>query len=167
MTDLPQTVSAGRARRWLLIASLALNLFFIGGLVSVATHRLGHSGAPAQDRTLEARIDRLTASLPKQDAALLQAQFKTTESAIEAARRTSREAQQAVRTALTAEPFDPAAAAQALSTLRDARDRLWSEIHGALVKAAIAMSPEGRERLARWIPSGETGPENKKRQDPR
>ncbi len=163
MTDVPPSASAGRARRWLLIASLALNVFFIGGLVSVASHRFTRPPPTPADRTLEARIDRLTNSLPPQDAALLQTQFKAVEATVERARQASRDAQQNVRVALTAPTFDPDAATQALGALREARERIWIEIHSALVKAAIAMSPEGRERLARWIPSGETGPEQKKR----
>ncbi|WP_029004453.1 periplasmic heavy metal sensor [Azorhizobium doebereinerae] len=150
---------SGRRAPWrlLLVVSLALNLFFLGAAVALVIHKSGRPGPmsaernPA-DRSPAARIDRLAATLPPQDAKEVQAQFTAVEATVEAGRRASREAQEAVRRALKAEPFDPAAADTALNALRDARRSIWAALHGAVMKAAVNMSPEGRARLADWIP---------------
>ena len=96
--------------------------------MSVASHRFTRPPPTPADRTLEARIDRLTNSLPPQDAALLQTQFRAVEATVERARQASRDAQQNVRVALTAPTFDPDAAAQALGALREARDRRLADV---------------------------------------
>lgn len=138
--------------RLLLVVSLALNLFFLGAAVALVIHKSGRPGPSPADRSPAARIDRLAATLPPQDAKEVQAQFAAAEAAIETGRRASREAQEAVRRALKAEPFDPAAVDTALNALRDARRSIWAALHGAVMKAAVNMSPEGRARLADWIP---------------
>ena len=55
-----------RSSRWLLIGSLALNLFFIGTLASLAARAYMMPGQPAateRPRTAAARIERLAADL--------------------------------------------------------------------------------------------------------
>ncbi|GGF61083.1 hypothetical protein GCM10007301_21080 [Azorhizobium oxalatiphilum] len=162
MSDTARPAPTRAPRRVLLIASLALNLFFIGIAVAVAVHMGGKHGPSPLDRSPNARIDRLAASLPQQDAKEVLAQFKTVQPTIEAGRAASRTAQEEVRRALQAEPFDPVAADQALNALRDARRGIWAALHGAVLKAAAKMSPEGRARLADWIP-----PDDPERQRPR
>ncbi len=72
--DMPE-----RSSRWLLIGSLALNLFFIGTIGALAVR---HMFAPAQPtaterpRTAAARIERLAAPLPPADAEKLRAAFR-------------------------------------------------------------------------------------------
>ncbi|MFG1422359.1 periplasmic heavy metal sensor [Roseixanthobacter liquoris] len=150
-------------RRLLLVASLALNLFFVGLAVAVAfqeTRERAAAPAPvALDRSPAARIDRLAAALPPADAQALRARFQGTLGAIDAAQDASRVAQDKVRAALVAEPFDAAAADAALAQLREARRGLWRALHAVIIGAAGEMSAEGRARLASWVPpeEGERG----------
>ncbi len=141
-------------QRLLLVGSLALNLFFVGAAIALALQQ-APAPAPPPDRSPAARIDRLAATLPAPDAKVLYAQFQAAEPAIEIDRAASRRAQEDVRRALTADTFDPATADTALSALRDARRAVWRTLHGALLLAATDMSPEGRARLADWLPPPE------------
>lgn len=138
-------------QRLLLVGSLALNLFFVGAAIALALQQ-PPAPAPPLDRSPAARIDRLAATLPGPDAKVLYAQFQAAEPAIEVDRTASRRAQDTVRRTLTADPFDPAAADAALAALRDARRAVWRTLHGSLLLAATQMSPEGRSRLANWVP---------------
>lgn len=143
-------------QRLLLVGSLALNLFFVGAAIAMALQQPPAPAAPL-DRSPAARIDRLAATLPGPDAKVLYAQFQAAEPAIEIDRAASRRAQDAVRRTLTAHTFDPAAADAALTALRDARRAVWHTLHGALLQAATQMSPEGRSRLANWVPPPDEG----------
>lgn len=156
MRGLSLRLGALPPQRLLLVGSLALNLFFVGAAVAVGMQQSRAPLPPApQDRSPAARIDRLAATLPGPDAKVLYAQFQAAEPAIEIDRAASRRAQEAVRRALTADSFDPATADTALSALRDARRAVWRTLHGALLRAATDMSPEGRARLADWVPPTE------------
>ena len=65
-----------RSSRWLLIGSLALNLFFIGTVGSLAVRHYVMSAQPAATerlRTAAGRIERLAAPLPPADAEKLRA----------------------------------------------------------------------------------------------
>ena len=85
--------------RWLLLGSLALNLFFVGVAVAMAVR------APAKswwDQDVFVRVDRLAATLPQADAALLRADIQTGHDAIETAQADYRAAQDAIRGTLAA-----------------------------------------------------------------
>ncbi len=159
MSGIALRFGAAGPQRLLLVASLALNLFFVGAAVSIAIQqsRVPVADAPL-DRSPAARIDRLAATLPGPDAKLVYAQFQAAEPAIEAGRLASRAAQEKVRRILKTEPFDIGAADDALSSLRDARRAVWLTLHAALVRAAADMSPEGRARLADWVPPNDGRP---------
>ncbi|WP_341988603.1 periplasmic heavy metal sensor [Azorhizobium sp. AG788] len=160
MSGLSLRLGALPPQRLLLVGSLALNLFFVGAAVAVGWRQAQAPALPAAvalDRSPAARIDRLAATLPGPDAKVLYAQFQAAEPTIESDRAVSRRAQEAVRRALDAPTFDPATADTALSALRDARRAVWRTLHGALLRAATEMSPEGRARLADWVPPTEEG----------
>lgn len=148
-----------RSSRWLLIGSLALNLFFIGTIVSLAArHYVMHAqpAATERPRTAAARIDRLAAPLPAADAEKLRAAFRAREAAAEGARDALNKAYERAQGALRAEPFDPASLRIALAevrTTRPAYDQMMQEI---LLTGATAMSPEGRRKLADWPASRPT-----------
>ena len=154
MSGLTLRLPAVPPQRLLLVGSLALNLFFVGAAIALAMQQPPAPAAPL-DRSPAARIDRLAATLPGPDAKVLYAQFQAAEPTIENDRAASRRAQEVVRQTLKAETFDPAATDAALSALRDARRAVWRTLHGALLKAATEMSPEGRARLADWVPPTE------------
>ena len=98
-----------RSSRWLLIGSLALNLFFVG---TIATLAVRHTFAPAQQaaterpRTAAGRIERLAAPLPAADAEKLRAAFRAREAAAEGARDELNRAFERVQAALRAQCGD-------------------------------------------------------------
>ena len=145
-----------RSSRWLLIGSLALNLFFIGTIVSLAARHYVMPAQPAateRPRTASARIERLATPLPAADAEKLRAAFRARETAAESARDALNKAYERAQGALRAQPFDPAVVRAALADVRTARpayDQIMQEI---LLTGASAMSPEGRNKLADWPPS--------------
>lgn len=144
------------AQRWLLLASLALNLFFAGVALAVALHRPPPAppppAAPADDRSPSVRIDRLAATLPPADARILLDRFGAVQASLAVTEGTSRAAQDKARKALSATPFDAAGAQAALAELRDARRGVWRIVHGVILDAAQGMSQEGRARLAAGVP---------------
>ena len=140
-----------RSSRWLLVGSLALNLFFIGTVGALAVrHYLmpAQPSATERPRTAAARIERLAAPLPAADAQKLRDAFRAREAGAEAARDTLNRAFDRANAVLRAQPFDPAQLRAALAEVRAARpgyDQVMQEIYLA---AATAMSAEGRAKLA-------------------
>lgn len=140
-----------RSSRWLLIGSLALNLFFVGTIVTLAVR---HSFAPVQPaaterpRTAAGRIERLAAPLPAADAEKLRAAFRAREGAAEAARDELNRAYERVQAALRAQPFDAGQLRSALTGARSARPAYEQIMQEIYLGAATTMSPEGRAKLA-------------------
>src|SRR3954465_3990768 len=142
-----------RPSRWLLIGSLALNLFFVGTLVSLAARAYMLPGQPVateRPRTAAARIERLPAPLPAADAEKLRAAFRAREAAAEGARDALNKAYERAQGALRGEPFDPASLRAALAEARAARPAYDQNMQEILLAGASAMSPEGRNKLAGW-----------------
>jgi len=148
-----------RSSRWLLVGSLALNLFFVGTLGALA---LRHYVLPApqatseRPRTAAARIERLVALLPAADAEKLRTAFRAREGAAEGARETLNRAFERMQAALRAQPFDPAQLRTALADVRTARPAYEQVMQEIYLSAATAMSPEGRAKLADWPPTRPT-----------
>jgi len=148
-------VMQDRSSRWLLVGSLALNLFFIGTVGALAVR---HYVMPAQlaaterPRTAAARIERLAAPLPAADAEKLRAVFRAREGAAEGAREALNRALEHLQTALRAQPFDPAQLRAALNEIRAARPVYEQVMADIYLAGASAMSPEGRAKLADWPP---------------
>ncbi|MFG1268758.1 periplasmic heavy metal sensor [Xanthobacter versatilis] len=140
------------SQRLLLVASLALNLFFAGAAVAVAFHRM--HGPPPAGRSQTVHIDRLAATLPAADAAVLRARFGDIADSLAAAEQASRLAQDKARSAISATPFDESRGDQAFVELRAARRAVWLIVHKAILDAAKDMSQEGRDQLAAWVPPG-------------
>ena len=139
------TMDSDRSSRWLLIGSLALNLFFVGTIGALA---LRHYLAPAQPaaaerpRTAAARIERLAAPLPPADAEKLRAAFR--------ARETLNRAFERIRAALRAEPLDAAQLRAAFAEARVTRPAYEQAMQEIVMAAATGMSREGRGKLADW-----------------
>ena len=143
----PGPAPAGRRSRWILFASLALNLFFVGACAALAWRhyaweRHGHWN-PAT------RIERLAASLPPGDGEKLRSEFRAHQSNIEAAVTTYRQAQRHMREALRA----------AMAEARTARGKLDEALQDVIATAGAAMTPEGRRSLADWTPYRRSGNE--------
>jgi uncharacterized membrane protein len=148
MSSLTKTSRISRSpSRWLLLVSLALNLFFIGIAGStLARHWL----AKPVDRSDAARFERIAATLPATDADRLRAQFAAQRTAIEAGRQAIGQKQERIRTALRAEPFDADALRAAMAESRAARETFYQVLQGVISTAASDMSPAGRSKLADW-----------------
>ena len=147
------TLSSRGSSRWLLLGSLALNLFFVGVAVAMAIR----SPAPSSwDRNVFVRVERLAATLPPSDADLLRGRIKTDHEAIEDAQTKYRAAQDTIREILRQDPFDPAALGAAMAKTRAARQTFDQVIQGVFAGAASQMSSAGRHALADWPPGRKT-----------
>ena len=135
--------------RWLLLGSLALNLFFVGAAVAMAIRA---PAAPAWDRNVFVRVERIATTLPPSDADLLRGQIKANRQAIEDTQTKYRTAQDSIRATLRQEPFDPAAMREAMAKTRAARQNFDQTIQGVFAGAAAQLSAAGRHALADWPP---------------
>jgi uncharacterized membrane protein len=136
--------------RWLLLGSLALNLFFIGVVVAFAIR--SPAPAPAWDRDVFVRVERIASSLPAGDAGILRTQINATRGSIEAAQAKFRSSQDVIRAALRAEPFDAETLRTAMANSRATRQAFDQTIQGVFASAAAEMSQGGRQTLADWPP---------------
>ena len=154
MATLYAPVVGDRASRIVLFISLALNLFFLGVLGATAVRELWLQppAAVQPSRTAAERIDRLAATLQADDADKLRAEFRSREQGLEKAHSEYRRAQEAVRAALRAEPFDVGAVRSAMAETRGARLALDQALHEVISTAAAKMSSAGRNSLANWSP---------------
>jgi uncharacterized membrane protein len=139
--------------RWLLLGSLALNLFFVGIAVAMAVRP--HE-PPRWDRNVLVRAERIASSLPAADAEILRGQIKINQGAIEGAQAKYRGAQEAIRGMLRQEPFDVTAVQDAMSKARTARQNFDQIIQGVFASSAAQMSATGRHALADWPPRRKT-----------
>lgn len=148
------TSTAGRgASRWLLLGSLALNLFFVGVAVAMA---IRPHGPPSWDRNVFVRAERIASSLPMADADILRGRIKAQQDSIETAQTRYRTAQNSIRSMLRKEPFDVAAVQDAMAKARAARQDFDQTIQGVFAGSAAQMSPAGRQALADWPPGRKT-----------
>ena len=139
--------------RWLLLASLALNLFFVG----VALAMIIRAPAPSYwDRDVFVRVERLAATLPPADADIVRGQINTNHTAIDAAQAKYHDARERIHDALRREPFDAAALRAAMAETRATRQAFDQVIQGVFATAATQMSPAGRTALADWPPGRTT-----------
>lgn len=144
----PAAVARGSSR-WLLLGSLALNLFFAGAAIALF---IREPAAPAWDRNVLVRIEHLADTLPPADANLLRGRITTNRAAIEAAQSNYRASQSKIRDTLRVEPFDTAAMQAAMTETRAARQNFDQVLQGVFGGAAAQMSSAGRHALADWPP---------------
>jgi uncharacterized membrane protein len=137
---------AGERRRWALAFSVGLNLFLAALLIA---HLLRGPAAEAPPTPAE-RIDRLAASLPQPDGDRLRAAMHAASGRITAELDDFRAAQDRVRAALRADPFDAAALRQAMQEARDRHATMGASVQEVIAAAAAEMSPAGRAGLAAW-----------------
>lgn len=133
--------------RWLLLGSLALNLFFIGVAIAMVIR------APAPSRwhpDVFVRIERLAKTLPLADAAMLQKEAQINHDAIATAQSNYHTARAAIYETLRQDPFKLADMRAAMAKSRAARQAYDVAIQGMLADAAAKMSPDGRHALADW-----------------
>jgi uncharacterized membrane protein len=144
--------------RGLLLASLALNLFFIGVAVALAIR----APSPASwDRDIFVRAERLAATLPPVDANLLRGQMKAQHDIIEAAQNKYFSARETIHEALRQMPFSPDGLRKAMTETRAARQAYDIVIQGVFAGAAAKMTPTGRKALADWPPGRKSSASSK------
>lgn len=141
-------------RRWLLVglvASIALNLFLAGvvgaWLVRPAIFRSSPPPAVELGLSADRLAERIARRLPAVDKPIVRDAFKKHEQDIWARLEEWREAQQASRRTLRANPFDPSAYTATFNRVQEARVAYQVAVHQAVREAAAAMSPEGRVKL--------------------
>jgi uncharacterized membrane protein len=149
---LAHTLAApGPTSRWLLLGSLAVNLFLIGLIVALVTRE-----PPVTDRSPAGRIDGLASTLPAADGAKLRASFADNRASVEGARKKYEDRREGIRAVLRREPFDNAALRAAMSESRTARQEFDTALQAVMAQAAGDMSPAGRAALADWRSSPHT-----------
>ncbi|HEY6831210.1 MAG TPA: periplasmic heavy metal sensor [Pseudolabrys sp.] len=146
------TVARG-STRWLLLGSLALNLFFVGVALAMVIRA---PEAPTWDRNVFVRMDRLAATLPTADADRLRGDINSNRQAIETAQTQHRGAQDQIRAVLRKEPFDVNELRAAMTQTRAARQNFDQILQGMFADAASKMSHDGRQALADWPPGRKT-----------
>jgi len=135
--------------RWLLLGSLALNLFFVG----VAIAMVVRAPAPSYwDRNVFVRVERLAATLPPTDAGILRDEINANRAAIESAQTAYHTAQDHIHDVLRQEPFDAEAMRAAMAKTRAARLTSDQTVQGVFAVIASKISPAGRQALANWPP---------------
>jgi uncharacterized membrane protein len=152
MSVLPK-MEGGARMRWLLLGSLALNLFFVGAAGAVAfryTSPMPLTTVARIDRSLPSRFDRIATSLPPADAAVMRAQLRDDAEKVATAQADLRLSQEDVRKSLRTEPFDSDAVRTAMAENRAARENFDQALHAMIASAAAKMSIVGRSKLADW-----------------
>lgn len=150
-------VATRGSSRWLLLGSLALNLFFVGAAFALA---IRSPAPPSWDRNVFVRVERVAATLPPSDADFLRGQINTNRTAIEDAQTKYRAAQDVIRETLRQDPFDAEAMRTAMTKTRAARQTFDQTIQGVFASAASQMSSAGRHALADWPPDRKSASNN-------
>ena len=143
------TVTRGSSR-WLLLGSLALNLFFVGVALAMAIRA---PAPPAWDRNVFVRVEHIADTLPPADADQLRGQINANRQLIDDTQRQYHSAQNQIHETLRHEPFDVEAMRAAMAKTRAARQAFDQVIQGVFAFSASQMSPAGRSALADWPPS--------------
>ena len=144
---------SGGSSRWLLLGSLALNLFFIGigGAILLQDLVLAPHVAPAtSDRSVAGRIERIAATLPREDADRLRAAYRAQRGEIDGTRAAYRDMRDAIRAALRVQPFDEAGLRSVMAEARAARQAFDRRIQDFFARVASEMTQAGRNKLADW-----------------
>jgi len=155
MTLATSAVPGGeRTSRWVLLGSLALNLFFVcaTGALMVRHFVADSVTAAPVDRSVAARIERLAATLPPADAAILRADYRANAPTVDASREAYLKAQDEVRQALRDDPFRVEAMRAAMIRARAARQSFDQLLQDMIASASDKMSAGGRNKLADWPP---------------
>jgi uncharacterized membrane protein len=143
----PSTTSG--SSRWLLLASLAQNLFFVGVAIAMAVR----APTPSYwDRNVFVRVERLAATLPPADADILRGEINANHAAIDSTQAAYHTAQDHIHEVLRQEPFDVNAMRKAMADTRAARQNFDQTIQGVFAGIAAKISPAGRQALANWPP---------------
>jgi uncharacterized membrane protein len=146
-------IEGGARVHWLLLGSLALNLFFVGAAGAVAyryTSPVPLTTVTRLEHNLMGRLNRVADSLPEADGDTMRAELRADAIKIAAAQADLRLSREDVRKSLRAEPFDADAMRAALTENHLAHEKVDQVVHDVLASAAGRMSVIGRTKLADW-----------------
>ena len=147
MTTEPEAVA--RLPRWLyavLIASLAVNLLFIGGVGAAYWHHRGHGHGRGDDFGMMG----FARDLPPERQKLVRDQVTVTREAMRPLRRALRDAWADSNKVLTAEPFDKEALKAAMARQAEAEGKFKTAISAMFADTAEKLLPEERRQLQAW-----------------
>jgi uncharacterized membrane protein len=146
--------SARGGSRWLLLGSLALNLFFVGVAVAMAIR----GPAPPQqwDPDVFVRVEHIAETLPPADATLLRNAMAAHHDAIDAAQNSYHAARDEIHATLRQNPFKVADLRTAMAQTRAARQEFDQVIQGVFAEVAPQLSYAGRVDIANWHKSKTT-----------
>jgi uncharacterized membrane protein len=144
----PAAVRRGSSR-WLLLGSLALNLFFVGIAVAMAVRA---PSPPTWDRNVFVRVDRIAATLPAPDADLLRGEINAHKAELETAQSQYFAAREQIHVVLRQDGFKVEDMRAAMVKTRAARQNFDQILQGIFANAAAKMSHAGRLALADWPP---------------
>ena len=153
----PVALSRGTSR-WLLLGSLALNLFFVGIAVAMAIRA---PAPPTWDRDIFVRIERIASTLPAPDADLLRGDVKARRQALQDAQHQFFTAREQIHAALRRDPFSAEDMRAAMIKTRAARQNFDQTLQGIFAEAASRMSNAGRNALADWPPNRKSASKDK------
>ena len=148
----PAAMTRGSSR-WLLLGSLALNLFFIGIALAMAVRPASAPTPTTWDPDVFVRMERIAQTLPAADAAVLRAQIDSSRSAVANAQSAWQGDRDSIRDTLRKEPFDAAALRSVMARTRADRQSYDQALQNLFAEAASKMSHEGRLALANWPPN--------------
>jgi uncharacterized membrane protein len=141
--------------RWLLLGSLALNLFFVGVALAIAIR--APAPPPRWDPNVFVRVERLSATLPPADADLLRGAIRANHAAIDDAQNKYHAARDRIHAALREELFKVEDLRAAMVETRAARQAYDQVIQRVFADIAANMSPAGRRAVADWRSTKTTG----------
>lgn len=147
MTDQQPSVAPKRPR-WLfpvLIASLALNLLFIGGFATAAWHH--RKGPP---RSGDYGLLGFVKGLPAERQAVVSEQVTAARDAIRPLRRAVRDKWSETNSLMTVEPFDKEKFKSSMAELAEAEARYVAAVRDALAATAEKLTPDERRLLQNW-----------------
>ncbi len=141
------TTASRGGSRWLLLGSLALNLFFVGVAVAVLVRA---PAKPRWDPNVFVRVERIAETLPPADAEILREAMQANHDAIDKAQTAYYAAREEIHETLRQDPFKIADMRAADAKMRAARQRFDEIIQGVFEQAAPKMSSAGRHGVADW-----------------
>jgi uncharacterized membrane protein len=127
------------------IASLALNLLFVGLFAAAIWHHR-HEGM----RSMEPGLLGFVRQLPSDRQDVVRQEITAARDSMKDLRASVRKSWTDANTLLTAEPFDKAKFSAALAQLREVEDRYKTSLNGALADTAEKLSPDERKLLQTW-----------------
>ena len=139
---------SGRRLRWILVASMAANVFLVGFIGAEAWRVVRRGGGLASTALTDVALPRILERLPPADGRLVGDAFARRLPELAELQRRAREAVERLRAEMARSPFDPEGVRAAMRELREARSRLSGVLEEILVDVLPRMSDEGRRILS-------------------